>query len=227
MATRSLTKQDLWDSVIGGTVLGTGGGRIASSEKLFDSVVDPVYQRGLTPQLIDVSDLSDEQSVFMGAGAGGGVEREIKERYLLHPGYEVRFRHPFDAHQWIQKQITQMDRLYPLPHWAERPTPEWAGAAEKRFVELTGQSAAAYIPFEIGPNIFNLICSSTLKGKPVVDADVAGYRAVPEFSLCTLNVVEAPIGPVVLTTAWGDMIIYEKLPIGAKLTYKPALRPAS
>ncbi|MBI3733116.1 MAG: hypothetical protein HY259_06620 [Chloroflexi bacterium] len=36
MATRALTKQDLWDSVIGGTVLGTGGGGIAASRGLFD-----------------------------------------------------------------------------------------------------------------------------------------------------------------------------------------------
>lgn len=211
MATKLLTKQRLWDFVIGATVLGTGGGGILPSESYFDLLVDSVYSKGLTPRLIDASDVHDDQIVFMRTGASGGVCREVKERYMAYPDYETYWHHGFDSTEWVHSQLKRMERLYPLPHWAERPTQEWAEAAEKRLVQLVGQLPLAYVPFEIGAHDLHLICSTTLKGKPVVDADVAGHRATPEFSLAVLNIVEAPIGPVVLTTVWGDIVVYERL----------------
>ena len=208
---RLLTEQDLWDSVIGATILATGGGGIAPSPDNFRSVVDPVLENGLTPQLISLKELSDDSVIFMRAGASDGVSLDVKERLLPHPGYEVRWRDGYRATEWIAAQIREMDRLYPLPNWAEIPDHEWHGAAERRLIELIDTDPSAYIPTEIGPQVFEDVCNAALKGKPIVDADIAGHRAVPEFSLTGLNVVEAPVGRSVLTTPWGDMVVYDKV----------------
>ena len=206
-----LTKTDLLDFVTGATVLATGGGGIAPSTERLDRAVSRVYDQGLECRLIDPRDVPDDALVFMSAGVGGGVSREVKQKYLLFPSYEDLFVKGFDPSGWIEDQIREMDRLYPLPSWAEMPTRGWGQAAEKRLIEIVGEEPFAYLLGEIGPLGYGAICRAAAVGKPVVDADTAGYRAVPEISLSTLNIKDAPVVPAVLATSWGDMLVYEKV----------------
>lgn len=206
-----LTKTDLSDFVTGATVLATGGGGIAPSTERLDRALSRVYDQGLECRLIEPGDVPDDALVFMSSGVGGGVSREVKEKYLLFPSFEDLFVKGFDGLKWIQDQIREMDRLYPLPSWAEMPTRGWGEAAEKRLVEILGEEPFAYLLGEIGPMGYGPICRAAAVGKPVVDADTAGYRAVPEISLSTLNLKDAPVVPAVLATSWGDMLVYEKV----------------
>ena len=95
-----------------------------------------------------------------------------------------------------------MDKVFPLPNWAEVPDEAWEMAPYRRLVELKGKEPYAYMPFEI--------VRAATEGKPLVDADNAGHRAVPEVSLATLNVVHAPVAPLVVSTGWGDLAVFEK-----------------
>ena len=106
--------------------------------------------------------------------------------------------------------IKEMERIYPLPSWAEIPDDVWLMMPHKRMVELKGKEPFAYMPFEIGPNNYREFVRATTLGIPVVDADNAGYRAVPEVSLATLNVANAPIALAITCTSWGDMALFEK-----------------
>ncbi len=211
MATRLLDATDLWDMAVGGAALATGGGGVGPTREQFDSVVGPALQRGARPALVDAADVPDDELVYIGAGVGGGVRREEKERWLSNPGWEARWRPGFDPAAWIQSQLDELDYLYPASSWSERPDPEWRNVAEYRLQDLLGRPSYAYLPFEIGPNVYMTLLDAAAKGKPVVDGDVAGHRAVPEVSLCSLNVNEARIGPVVLATAWGDVMVLEKV----------------
>jgi len=211
MTATILTKTDVSDFVIGAMVLATGGGGIAPPAERLDRVVSRIYDRGLRCKLIEPEAVPDDALVFIPVGAGGGVSREVREKYLLFPSFEDLFVKGFDSLKWIEDQIREMDRLYPLPSWAEMPTREWGQAAEKRLIEIVGEEPFAYLLGEIGPMGYRLMCEAAAKGKPVVDADTAGYRAVPESSLSTLNIKDAPIVPAVLATPWGDLLVYEKV----------------
>lgn len=76
MAIIALSKEDLWCSVLGGAALATGGGGSAPSYEEFSGVVDPVFDAGLAPKLIDPMDLHDEDPVIVPIGIGGGTTRE-------------------------------------------------------------------------------------------------------------------------------------------------------
>ncbi|MEZ4571314.1 MAG: DUF917 family protein [Thermomicrobiales bacterium] len=41
--------------------------------------------------------------------------------------------------------------------------------------------------------------------------DIAGYRAVPEVSLCSFNIHGVPAQPVLFASAWGDVIVLERV----------------
>lgn len=211
MATRTLDATDLWDISVGGGALATGGGGVGPTRGQFDAVVGPQLARGDQPQLVDPADLPDDALVYMSAGVGGGVRREEKERWLANPGWGARSRPGYDQSAWINARLDELEELYPSCSWSERPGPEWRGIAEDRLRAAVGRDSVAYMPFEIGPRVYTTVLDAASKGKPTVDADLAGYRAVPEVSMASLNVHEAPIGPVVLATAWGDLLVLEKV----------------
>jgi len=204
-----LTKQDLWDSVIGGSILATGGGGIAPSIERFNATVSHVFEKKLECKLVNIQDIPNDSCVFYGIGAGGGIERELKNKYMAYPSYADLFINGFDPLKFIKYQIKEKKFL--LNSWSEIPDGEWENTTEKKLVELIGEKPFAYCPSEIGPNIWGQLLNAARKGKPVVDCDTAGYRAVPELSLTSLNVMNVTIVPAVLATVWGDMLIYEKV----------------
>ncbi|MCZ7569911.1 MAG: DUF917 domain-containing protein [Ardenticatenaceae bacterium] len=214
MALRELQAEDLWNIIVGSTVLATGGGGIAPSRELFEHFTRSTFESGLKPAMVDAEDLADDEMVYRRTGAGGMVRREDKEKWLINPGLEARWRPDsgFDQRKWIKERLRELEYLYPIPAWSSRPDETWsADVAERRLQELIGKPPAAYIASEVGPNLLQKFLKAAQEGKPLVDADTAGYRAVPENSLCSLAVHEAPITPVVLATPWGDLIVYEKV----------------
>ncbi len=197
MTTRLLSKEDLWSTVVGGAALATGGGGSSPSYEYFSQVVDPQIENGVEFRLSDANSISRDELVFVSAGVGGGLEREKREKYM---------RRYTSVGDWIK----EMDRVFPLPSWAEIPREEWLMTPYKRMVELKGKEPVGYMPFEIGPNNYREFVRAGTMGKSVVDADTAGYRAVPELSLATLNVMNAPVAPLVVCTSWGDLAVFEK-----------------
>jgi len=211
MALIELGKEDLWDISVGGSVFSTGGGGAGPTRAQFDTLVDDQLAAGVQPRLIPVEDVPNDAIVFMGSGAGGGVTREEKGRWLSNPGWATRYIPGYNQNAFVRARISELEHLYPLSAWSEIPGPEWMGAAERRLSELLSTEAFAYLAFEIGPNAFQSVLTAAAKGRPLVDGDTAGHRAVPETSQNALNIVHAPLAPVVVTTAWGDMLVYEKL----------------
>jgi len=211
MATHTLNVTDLWDISVGGGALATGGGGVGPTREQFDASVGPALATGITPVLVDPADLGDDELVYIAVGVGGGVRREEKEIWLSGPGWGARSRPGYDQSAWINARLDDLDYLYPSCSWSERPGFEWRNKAEDRLQAALGRGADAYMPFEIGPRVYATVLDAAAKGKPAVDADAAGYRAVPEVSLASLNVHEARIGPVALATGWGDVLMIEKV----------------
>lgn len=205
-----LTKEDLWDLVVGGSAIATGGGGVGPTREQFDAYVDPILAQGVEPALIDPADLPDDATVYMGVGAGGGVTRADRERYLS-PGMLAWWRRDIDPVHWVRDRLREYDYLYPLGDWASPPDADWEQTVNRRMAELCGAPADAYLAFEIGPNVFRQILAAALVGKPQVDADTAGYRAVPEVSLCSFNIHGVPAQPVLFSSAWGDIIVLERV----------------
>ena len=81
MTTTKLSKEDLWHSVLGGAALSTGGGGSAISYERFSQAVDPIFDEGLEPKMIDPMDLQDDERIIMPTGIGGGISREDQELY--------------------------------------------------------------------------------------------------------------------------------------------------
>jgi DUF917 family protein len=204
-----LNKEDMWDMVVGGSAIATGGGGTGPTRKQFDAYVDPVLERGVKPTLVDPSELRDDQTVYMGVGAGGGVRAADRERYLS-PGMGAWWRRDIDPVAWVRDELNRQDYLYPLGDWAEIPGSDWTAVAERRMAELYGSAAEAQLPFEIGPNVFRQMLAAAENSLPLVDADIAGYRAVPEVSLSSFNIHGVPAQPVLFSSAWGDIIHLEQ-----------------
>lgn len=201
MVSKSLTKDDLWCSVLGGAAMATGGGGAAPSFEVFCRAVDPIFNSGLKPKLIDAADLSDDAKILMPVGIGGGIPREDRERY----GPPVRMGPYMDI------AFKEMDRVFPLPKWAEKPGAEWREFAIKRLMQIKGEKKYdAYIAGEIGPGIYREAVNGARDGVPVVDADSAGNRAVPELSFASFNVGHVAATPAVIATGWGDLLVCEK-----------------
>ncbi len=203
-----LSKEDLWDLVIGGSILSTGGGGIGPNRNQFDGVVDPVLAGGATPTLVDPAELSSDEIVYMRSGAGGGVTRRDRERYLV-PGIETWWRDDIDPKRWIEDRLSEMEYLYPVGPWSPPPA-GWEEALIARAGEMHGPPDA-YMAFEVGPNTFSQALSTAAAGLPLVDADAAGHRAVPEASLLSFNVHGVSPEPVVYGSAWGDVIVVERV----------------
>ncbi len=212
MAVIELSKEDLWDLSVGGSIFSTGGGGAGPTREQFDAVVDAQLATGLTPRLITVDEVPDAAAVFMNTGVGGGTTREEKEKWLSNPGGRARFTPGYNQSEFVRARIKELEYLYPLCDWSAAPGPDWTtSAAEQRLIDLTGSEPYAYLAFEVGPNIYTQVLQAAAKGKALIDGDTAGHRAVPETSQNALNIIGAPLTPVVVATAWGDLIVYEKL----------------
>ena len=201
MAKRVLTKDDLWCSVLGGAALSTGGGGAAPSYEAFCEAVNPVFNSGLKPTLIDPMDLSDDDPVLIPIGIGGGITRQDRERYgppiRRGPNLDIAFK--------------EMNRTFPVLPELEGPVEAWREAGIKRLTQIKGEEEyVAYLAGEIGPNIYRLAINGARDRIPVVDADMTGLRAVPELSFSTFNAKGLPAMPLVITTIWGDMLVYER-----------------
>ena len=201
MGTKVLTKEDLWCSVLGGAALATGGGGSAPSYEAFSIAVDPVFEAGLEPKLIDPMDLTDDGPVLVPIGIGGAITREDRERYgppvRRGPDQEIAFR--------------EMNRVFPLLDESDRPRADWRDAGIERLKEIKGEKEyVAYLAGEIGPGIYRQAISGAQNGVPVIDADMAGQRAVPELSFTSFNVAGIPATPLVISTIWGDRLVYEE-----------------
>lgn len=193
---KTLGKEDLWCSVVGGAALATGGGGAAMPREFFDARIDPLIEQGVKFQIVDPKEIPEDDLIFVRLGVGGGVSRRMQERCLRS----------FGVTDWIK----EMDKVFPLPEWAEIPGADWGAVTYRRLVELKGKEPFGYMPFEIGPNVAFEIVRAAMQERPLVDADNAGYRAVPEVSLGTLNVVHAPITPYVAASSYGDLVVFEK-----------------
>ncbi len=197
MATKVLSKEDLWNMVLGGAALATGGGGAAPSYENFSKIVDASIEQGAEFKLVEPKSIPKDEYIFVSAGVGGGLQREMVEKYMRR-------------YTSVQDWIKEMDRVFPLPSWAEIPGDDWMNKPYERMVELVGAEPYGYMPFEVGPNNYREFIRAGALGISVVDADNAGYRAVPEVSLATLNVNNAPIAPAVVCTSWGDLMVFEK-----------------
>jgi hypothetical protein len=196
MVIKTWGKEELWCSVVGGAALATGGGGAAMPREAFDRQVDPLIEKGVKFQTVPPKEIPKGELIFIRAGIGGGVDRSMQERCLRS----------FGVADWIK----EMDKVFPISNWAEIPDANWMTVPYRRMVELKGKEPFGYMPFELGPGVAFEIVRAAADGKVLVDADNTGYRAVPETSLGTLNVVQAPIGPMVVTTSWGDLMVFEK-----------------
>lgn len=210
MAGTVLSKEDMWDMVVGGSAIATGGGGTGPTREQFDAFVDPILSRGVNPTLLDPEELKDDQTVYMGVGVGGGVRAADRERYLS-PGVAGWWRQDIDAIGWIRDQLQQKDYLYPIGDWANAPGPDWRSVVDQRMAKLCGHQPEAFLPFEIGPNNFREMLTCAEDGLPLLDADVAGYRAVPEISLSSFNIHDVPAQPALFASAWGDIITVERV----------------
>jgi DUF917 family protein len=200
MTIKELSKEELWCSVLGGAALATGGGGAAPSYEMFCREVDPILEAGLKPRLIDAMQLKDDGAVLAPIGIGGGISKEDRERY----GPPIR------SEPYMDIAFREMDRLFPLLKRPERPK-DWRASAIERLKKVKGEEKyIAYFPGEIGPGIYRQAVSGARDGIPVVDADMAGQRAVPELSFTTFNVNGYPATPVVIATLWGDILVYEE-----------------
>lgn len=201
MVKKNLTKEDLWCSVLGGAALATGGGGAALSYEAFSEMVDPVYEAGHKPVLVDAKDVADDGPVLVPIGIGGGIPRKYREMYgppvRRGPDIDIAFR--------------EMHRLFPLLGEDARPKPDWREAGAERLRQLKGEDRyVAYLAGEIGPGIFRQAINAAEEGIPVIDADMAGQRAVPELSFTSFNVYGVKITPMVISTVWGDRLVYEE-----------------
>jgi len=190
-------KQDVWALIMGAAALATGGGASAPTYEQFCEATDPVFEQGFKPRLIDPKELKDDDLVFMDVGCGGGIRREYQERYMRY--------HPREA--WYK----QIDLIYPLNSWSKQEDTRASEEHLKKLEELVGGKPVAYLAFEIGPLDAGQLLGAAKRDLPLIDADCAGYRAVPELSLTKLNVINAPVAPYTIGTSWGDMIIGTKV----------------
>ena len=205
-----LNKEDMWDMVVGASAIATGGGGTGPTREQFDAYVDPVLAKGVKPTLIDPSELGDDQTVYMEMGVGGGVRAADRERYLSS-GIACWWRRDIDATAWIADELQKKDHLYPLGDWAEIPGNDWREVVNQRMEEMVGSPAEASLAFEIGPSNFRQMLTAAEAGIPLIDADIAGYRAVPELSLSSFNIHGVPAQPVLFSSPWGEIMILEQI----------------
>lgn len=192
-----LNKEDVWALVLGASALATGGGGSCPTYEEFCASTDPVLNAGFKPRLTDPKDLKNDELVFMDVGCGGGITREYQERYMRYTPPEGWYK--------------MIDLVHPLNSWSEKEDTRASEAHLKKLEELVGGKPSAYLAFEVGPLDAGQLLGAAKRDLPLIDADCAGYRAVPELSLTGLNVIDAPLTPYTIATMWGDVIIGEKV----------------
>jgi len=195
---RVLSKEDIWHLAFGAAALATGGGGQCPTYEQFSIQADAFFQEGHTPSLIDPMDIKDDEVVFCNIGVGGGIV--FKYSTLYTGRYQPR-------ESWLK----QLDLTTSLNSWSKMPADPRGEEHIKKLIELIGKNPLAYIPFECGPLDTGQLFSAARRGLPLVDGDLAGYRAVPEISLWKLNVYDAPLTPFVVQTTFGDLIIFQEI----------------
>lgn len=174
-----LTKQDMYDLLIGTGILGCGGG---GSEQLGRQLIDTIYNSGKRFTLIDPVKIPDDAYLCITAGVGGGVGKEIKDKLKSYLAPE-------------EKQ----DRVELQTRTAQK--------AIRELEALLGERFYTYVPSEIGPgNTVLPMYLAALEGKPAIDADACG-RAKPEMSLSTTHVAGIPVTPITMANTIGDLMI--------------------
>ncbi len=190
----------------------TGGGRSTGpTREQFDAYVDPVLAKGGQADADRTrAGWAGDQTVYMEMGVGGGVRAADRERYLSSgspAGGDVTSTRPPGSADEAQKK----DHLYPLGDWAEIPGNDWREVVNQRMEEMVGSPAEASLAFEIGPSNFRQMLTAAEAGIPLIDADIAGYRAVPELSLSSFNIHGVPAQPVLFSSPWGEIMILEQI----------------
>ncbi len=210
---RTLNEENLKSYITGSTLLSTGGGGIPPSEERFYSSIEKIMDKDEFPVLIDSSDLPSDVYIIEHSGVGGGIQAEIRKKYSLTPGadpYYERWVRGFNTKEWIDKFINRYSEIFPLSSWSRKPSDNEGLTLDSYFSNSTGIKAYATVIGEIGPNGFYELLNAAENRLPIVDGDMAGYRAVPEISLSTLNIHEIDPGKVMFSSAWGDIITVEK-----------------
>ncbi len=199
MGKRTLSKEEVWQLVVGAAALATGGGGACPTYEQFSAHADPFFEAGYKPTLIDPTDIKDDEVVFCNIDCGGEIRREYAELYT-------------SCYMPWKKWFKQIDLIWPLNSWSEIPEAPYGGEEHlKKLADIVGKEPVAYVPFEVGPLDADQLFDAARRGVPLVDADLAGYRAVPELSLTKLNVINAPVAPYTIGTPWGDVIVGYKV----------------
>jgi hypothetical protein len=189
---KKLGKEDIWSLIYGAAALATGGGGSAPTYQEFSVQADPILEKH-EAKLLDPIDLKDNDLVFMDVGCGGGITRDYQEMYMRYAPPQAWFK--------------QIDRIHPLNSWSRKEDTRATEQHLKKLEELVGGKPMSFLAFEIGPLDAGQLLNAANRNLPLVDADCSGYRAVPELSLTKLNVIDAPLTPYTIATAWGDVII--------------------
>jgi len=193
---KKLSKQDIWALIVGAAAFATGGGGSAQTYEQYSAVADPILEKH-APKLIEPKELKDDDVVFMDVGCGGGITREYQEKYMRY----------YPPEGWYKTY----EIFNPLNSWSEKFDARVTEGHLKKLEELVGRKPVAYEAFELGPLDSGQILNAAKRNLPLIDADCAGSRAVPELSLTKLNVIDAPVAPYTIGTSWGDIIIGEKV----------------
>jgi hypothetical protein len=193
MGKRTLNKEEIWQLVWGASALATGGGGSCPTYEQFSAQADTFLKEGREPILIDPTDIKDDDIVFCNIGCGGGIRFEES---ALYPRYTPR-----------TGLLKQIDLTRGINSWSKLPEFGRGETHLEKLAELIGKKPVAYTPFECGPLDSGQLYACARRGLPLVDEDLAGYRAVPELSLTKLNVFDAPVAPYTIATSWGDLIV--------------------
>jgi DUF917 family protein len=210
---KTLTKEDVLDYQIGCTTLSTGGGGVAPSLEAVGRIVDEVLDEGYELKMVSLEEIPDDRYVFSDCGTGGGIQTEMKAKWVGFPRNRLQrdHKHPFDRAGRIKEMIRQADREWcPLNTWSEIPGPGFRATGAARLVELVGEEPYSHVQFEVAPGFVRVLSRLAREGKPYIDATVAGRRAAPEISQNGLNLANVPCTPAVYTTSMGDRLVLEK-----------------
>jgi DUF917 family protein len=174
---RTLTRVDLEDYMFGAVILGCGGGGEASSGR---ELVDYAFDHGHKFNLVDISELKNDDMLCIISSVGGGVPQEVRDRVAPY-------------HSIFKSNIeTRIQRFHRSP---------------EELSKYIGKEFAAYLPSETGGgNGIMPMFLNALEGKPSVDGDGCG-RAKPEIGISLTHVAGIPMAPISVFTPFMESII--------------------
>jgi hypothetical protein len=214
--TRELSREEMKSWTIGAMALATGGGGVRPLEERAERMVDEAFDQGKKFTLVDVNEIPDDELVLTRLGTGGSVRVEQKLRWMSQPGFYSAsggtLRTGFDGRAFIRDQIMLKDKTFaPLNSWSELPGPDWGGAGLRRLKEIIGdRKIYSQLQGEVMQMALRGLITYPDKGWPIIDATGCGHRAVPECNINTLNIHDVPVCPAVITTSWGDLLVFER-----------------